>query len=73
MIHLANGWDSEGVSSFYEQIFIPGAFALADVDVMGFSFYPFYGTGATLAALQSSLQAMVTQYAKVRRAALRCL
>jgi len=64
VIHLANGWDAEGVSSFYEQIFIPGELALADVDVMGFSFYPFYGTGATLSALQSSLQAMVTQYAK---------
>ncbi|KAJ7043957.1 arabinogalactan endo-1,4-beta-galactosidase [Mycena alexandri] len=64
VIHLANGWDAEGVSSFYQQIFIAGEFAIADVDVMGFSFYPFYGTGATLSALQSSLQAMVTKYAK---------
>jgi arabinogalactan endo-1,4-beta-galactosidase len=32
---------------------------------MGFSFYPFYGTGATLSALKSSLQAMVTKYGKV--------
>ncbi|KAJ7512969.1 arabinogalactan endo-1,4-beta-galactosidase [Mycena galericulata] len=64
VIHLANGWDAEGVASFYEQIFIAGEFALADVDVMGFSFYPFYGTGATTAALQSSLQAMVTKYGK---------
>ncbi|KAJ7747961.1 endogalactanase [Mycena maculata] len=64
VIHLANGWDAAGVSSFYNQIFIPNEFALADVDVMGFSFYPFYGTGATTAALQSSLQAMVTKYGK---------
>jgi len=64
LVHLANGWDAEGVSSFYEQIFIPGEFALADIDVMGFSFYPFYDTGATLTALQSSLQAMVTKYGK---------
>jgi len=64
IIHLANGWDAEGVSSFYEQIFIAGELALADVDVMGFSFYPFYGTGATTTALQSSLQAMVTKYGK---------
>ncbi|KAJ7175715.1 arabinogalactan endo-1,4-beta-galactosidase [Mycena filopes] len=56
VIHLANGWDAEGVSSFYNQIFIPGR--------AGFSFYPFYGTGATLSALQSSLQAMVTKYDK---------
>ncbi|KAF7343488.1 Arabinogalactan endo-beta-1,4-galactanase [Mycena venus] len=82
VVHLANGWDAGGVSSFYNQIFIAGEFALADVDVMGmslstppvqgrcdcvrpgFSFYPFYGTGATLSALQSSLQAMVTKYGK---------
>jgi len=64
IVHLANGWDAGGVSSFYSQIFIAGEFALADVDVMGFSFYPFYGTGATLSALKSSLQAMVTKYGK---------
>ncbi|KAJ7193501.1 arabinogalactan endo-1,4-beta-galactosidase [Mycena pura] len=64
VIHLANGWDGAGVSSFYNQIFIAGELALADVDVMGFSFYPFYGTGATYSALQSSLQAMVTKYGK---------
>ncbi|KAJ7821355.1 arabinogalactan endo-1,4-beta-galactosidase [Mycena leptocephala] len=64
VVHLANGWDASGVSSFYNQIFIAGEFALADVDVMGFSFYPFYGTGATLNALKSSLQAMVTKYGK---------
>ncbi|KAJ7136560.1 endogalactanase [Mycena epipterygia] len=64
VIHLANGWDAAGVSSFYQQIFIAGELALADVDVMGFSFYPFYDTRATLSSLQSSLQAMVTKYGK---------
>ncbi|KAJ7704290.1 arabinogalactan endo-1,4-beta-galactosidase [Mycena rosella] len=64
VVHLANGWQGSAVSSFYSQIFIAGEFALADVDVMGFSFYPFYGTGATFSALQSSLQAMVTKYGK---------
>jgi len=64
VIHLANGWDGEGTSSFYDQIFIPGELALADVDVMGFSFYPFYGTGATFSALQSSLQTLVSKYNK---------
>ncbi|KAJ7481612.1 glycoside hydrolase family 53 protein [Mycena latifolia] len=63
-LHLANGWQGSAVSSFYNQIFIPGQLALADVDVMGFSFYPFYGTGATFSALQSSLQAVVTKYGK---------
>ncbi|KAJ7785266.1 glycoside hydrolase family 53 protein [Mycena maculata] len=64
VVHLANGWDASAVASFYEQVFIAGEFSTADVDVMGFSFYPFYGTGATTSALQSSLQAMVTKYDK---------
>jgi arabinogalactan endo-1,4-beta-galactosidase len=64
VIHLANGWDGAATSSFYNQIFIPGELALADVDVMGFSFYPFYGTGATFSALQSSLQTLVSKYNK---------
>ncbi|KAJ7635102.1 arabinogalactan endo-1,4-beta-galactosidase [Roridomyces roridus] len=64
IIHLANGWDAASVASFYNQIFIAGELSLADVDVMGFSFYPFYGTGATTSALQSSLQAMITKYGK---------
>ncbi|KAG6875589.1 hypothetical protein C0992_003179 [Termitomyces sp. T32_za158] len=65
MIHLANGWDASAISSFYSQIFIPGEFATGDFDILGFSFYPFYGTGATYSALQSSLQAMVTKFGKV--------
>lgn len=65
MIHLANGWNAGAVSSFFNQIFISGQLATTDIDVLGFSFYPFYGTGATYAALKSSLQAMVTKYNKV--------
>lgn len=66
MIHLANGWDGNAVSSFYSQVFIQGQLSLADVDVMGFSFYPFYGTGATLSNLKSSLQNIISKYGKVR-------
>lgn len=65
MIHLANGWNSNAISSFYNQIFIPGQLAPEDVDVMGFSFYPFYGTGATTSALKSSLQNIINKYGKV--------
>ncbi|KAJ7574454.1 arabinogalactan endo-1,4-beta-galactosidase [Mycena floridula] len=64
MLHLANGWSGSAIASFYNQIFIAGQFATTDLDIMGFSFYPFYDTGATLAALKSSLQAMVTKYGK---------
>ncbi|KAG6830244.1 hypothetical protein H0H87_008771, partial [Tephrocybe sp. NHM501043] len=60
MIHLANGWSGSAIASFYNQIFIAGEFATTDFDMFGFSFYPFYGTGATYSALQSSMQAMVT-------------
>ena len=51
VLHLANGWDSSSISSFYDGIFVQGAFSTSDLDVLGFSFYPFYGTGATLVAL----------------------
>ncbi|KAF5310556.1 hypothetical protein D9619_007865 [Psilocybe cf. subviscida] len=64
VLHLANGWDSSGTNSFYNQIFIPGQLAASDLDLLGFSFYPFYGTSATLANLKSSLQNIVNKLGK---------
>ncbi|KAI0686064.1 arabinogalactan endo-1,4-beta-galactosidase [Cytidiella melzeri] len=64
VIHIANGWDESSVQSWYSEVFVPGALAPADVDVMGFSFYPFYGTGATLDALKSSMQNIISKYSK---------
>ncbi|KAK0452395.1 arabinogalactan endo-1,4-beta-galactosidase [Armillaria borealis] len=64
VIHLANGWDEDGVLYFYKNIFYQGALELEDVDVMAFSFYPFYDDGATLSALKSSLNTVVSTYAK---------
>ncbi|KIY47890.1 arabinogalactan endo-1,4-beta-galactosidase [Fistulina hepatica ATCC 64428] len=64
VVHLANGWDGSAMLSFYEQIFISGAFEEDDLDVMGFSFYPFYGDDATLDALESSLSELVSTYGK---------
>ncbi|TFK49440.1 arabinogalactan endo-1,4-beta-galactosidase [Heliocybe sulcata] len=64
MIHLANGWDQSGVTSFYQNVFIQGALSASDVDIMGFSFYPFYDTRATLSALQSSMAAITKAYGK---------
>ncbi|KAK7462837.1 hypothetical protein VKT23_007414 [Stygiomarasmius scandens] len=64
MVHLANGWDSSGVSGFYNQIFIPGQLATSDVDTLGFSFYPFYDTRATLNSLKSSLNSIVSKLNK---------
>jgi len=54
-VHLANGWDWSGLEYWFGGIFIQGAFATSDIDIIGVSFYPFYGTNATLSALQSSL------------------
>ena len=55
MIHLANGWDWSGLHSFFTGVFIPGALDASQLDIIGVSFYPFYDSGATLSALQSSL------------------
>ncbi|EIM87864.1 arabinogalactan endo-1,4-beta-galactosidase [Stereum hirsutum FP-91666 SS1] len=55
MLHLADGWSWSEQSFFYSSIFIPGELSTSDLDILGVSFYPFYNTAATLAALKSSL------------------
>ncbi|KAL1712710.1 glycoside hydrolase family 53 protein [Schizophyllum commune] len=65
VVHLANGWDKSSVSNWYSKVLdFQGAFTTDDVDVMGFSFYPFYNTGATLANLRSSLSSIQSTYGK---------
>ncbi|KAF7971609.1 hypothetical protein HWV62_20704 [Athelia sp. TMB] len=64
MIHLADGWEESAISTFYENIFRAGEFAGTDIDIMGFSFYPFFGTGATIGALQDSLESIFSVYGK---------
>jgi len=64
LIHLANGWDWSGLSSFFGGVFIPGALSASEVDIIGVSFYPFYDAGATLAALKSSLTNLANTYKK---------
>ena len=74
VIHLANGWDEADIAYFYSGIFnststeegLGGGLQPSDVDVMGFSYYPFYGISATLAALSSSMSSVVGNYSKVR-------
>ena len=65
ILHLANGWDSATITWFYNGIFIAGQLATTDIDVLGFSFYPFYGTSATYANLKSSLTSIVNKLNKV--------
>lgn len=65
MIHLANGWDRSSIATWYKNVLnYQGAFATGDVDIMGFSFYPFYNTDATLSALQSSMSGITSTYKK---------
>ncbi|EGO03843.1 glycoside hydrolase family 53 protein [Serpula lacrymans var. lacrymans S7.3] len=72
VIHLANGWDEADVAYFYGGIFnvssgeegLGGGLQESDVDAMGFSYYPFYGTDATLTALTSSMESVIGNYSK---------
>ncbi|GMF15333.1 unnamed protein product [Phytophthora lilii] len=64
MIHLDNGWKSETVSWFFKGLFADGTVTTDDVDVFGFSFYPYYNVNATLAALTASLTQMANTYNK---------
>lgn len=64
LIHLANGWDWSGLESFFGSVFIQGALEESELDYIGVSFYPFYGTGATISALQSSLTNLANTYHK---------
>ena len=43
---------------------VPGALSLDEISLVGVSFYPFYNSGATLAALKSSLTALANQLKK---------
>lgn len=64
MIHVANGWNWSSLSWFFNGIYIQGALASTSVDIIGVSFYPFYDSGATLAALKSSLTNAANTYKK---------
>jgi len=64
MIHLDNGWSWSEQQSFYDGLLKSGVFTLNDFDIQGVSFYPFYGTSATLKNLNSSFAQMVGKYKK---------
>jgi arabinogalactan endo-1,4-beta-galactosidase len=64
MIHLDNGWDWGAQQWWYQSVLSAGGLALDAFDQMGVSYYPFYGSGATLAALKSSLANMARTWGK---------
>lgn len=64
VVHTDNGWNNATQSWFYSNLLAQGTFLATDFDIMGFSFYPFYGTSATLANLKSTLNYMISKYGK---------
>lgn len=64
MIHLDNGWDWAAQSHFYDSVLASGPLMDTDFDLMGVSYYPFYGPDATLSALRATLAKMVARYRK---------
>lgn len=64
MVHLDNGWDWDAQKYFYDSVLSPGSLGLSDFDMIGVSFYPFYGAGATFEALGGSLGKLKAEYGK---------
>lgn len=64
MIHLNDGWDKETQLWWYKALLATGTVTTSDFDVLGVSFYPFYGTDATIPNLQTSLDALASTYKK---------
>ncbi|TEA13024.1 Arabinogalactan endo-beta-1,4-galactanase [Colletotrichum sidae] len=64
MIHIDNGWDQGTQDWWYTSLLAAGGIKTADFDMMGVSYYPFYGNGATLSALKASLNNMASKWNK---------
>ncbi|KAF3359838.1 Arabinogalactan endo-beta-1 like protein [Verticillium longisporum] len=64
MIHLDRAWDWNVQEYFYTQVLAAGPLAAGDFDQMGVSYYPFYGSGATLSALRTTLNNMASKWGK---------
>ena len=64
MIHIDNGWDLALQLNWFGALTGTGKVSTADWDVFGFSFYPFYGTNATLVNLRTTLNTLASRYGK---------
>ncbi|KAF4124091.1 arabinogalactan endo-1,4-beta-galactosidase [Geosmithia morbida] len=64
MLHIDNGWEWSLQEWFYTTLLAEGPLSLSDFDMMGVSFYPFYGADATLANLKTSLTNMAAKWSK---------
>ncbi|KAK1075655.1 hypothetical protein LTR74_000063 [Friedmanniomyces endolithicus] len=64
MIHIDDGWNLTLQETWFSSLTATGQVKTSDWDIFGFSFYPFYGTAATLANLKTSLIALAYKYNK---------
>lgn len=63
MIHIDDGWNVTLQTRWFAALTGAGI-PLTAWDVFGFSFYPFYGTAATLASLNETLNTLAVTYGK---------
>ena len=64
MIHIDNGWNLTLQNAWFDALVETGKVKPNDWDVFGFSFYPFYGTAATLVNLETSLNSLAKKWGK---------
>ncbi|KAF2137601.1 glycoside hydrolase family 53 protein [Aplosporella prunicola CBS 121167] len=64
MVHIDNGWNATLQEAWFDALTGSGIASSKDWDVLGFSFYPFYGTAATFDNLQKTLDAVAEKYGK---------
>lgn len=64
MIHIDDGWNVTLQERWFSALTGTGKVHRSDWDVFGFSFYPFYGTAATLANLETTLHTLANEYNK---------
>jgi arabinogalactan endo-1,4-beta-galactosidase len=64
MIHIDNGYNLTTQQKWFESLTATGKVSTRDWDVIGLSFYPFYGTGATLKNLKDTMTWLAKKYSK---------
>jgi arabinogalactan endo-1,4-beta-galactosidase len=64
MIHIDNGYNLTTQQRWFEALTATGKVKTRDWDVIGLSFYPFYGTGATLKNLKDTMTWLAKKYSK---------
>ncbi|KAK4625788.1 Arabinogalactan endo-beta-1,4-galactanase A [Fulvia fulva] len=64
LIHVDDGWDYDKQEWWYDTILAQGPLTDQDYDVQAVSYYSFYNSAATLAALEASLTQLRGEYGK---------